>query len=315
MFSGGRHAMRSRIHQISAGVWFQRLRDNENTASRRLGQASFASLQTFLQGTVTSFQVLPNPNELGWRSLFGAWYFQDAIQLRRNLTLQVGIRHEFTTGWNEVSGRAANYVTGPDGVLLTDVRLGHAAFTENNAKRLLAPRIALAWDPFGNGKTAVRAGFGTYYSLIDALSFLLNSLPPYNGSISLTGSSLFPFTPLVPGAPVAPSCQGIPTPSCTVYAPQGVQSNAKTPTVQEWNLAIEQQLWRNMALRVAYAALSATRLLSIDPNSVPARRSAPVAGGCNRAASGAQGAVRRARNSSRVPSAPILPVRRILLVH
>ena len=39
-------------HQISAGVWFQRLQDNENTASRQLGQASFTSLTTFLQGTV-----------------------------------------------------------------------------------------------------------------------------------------------------------------------------------------------------------------------------------------------------------------------
>ena len=96
-------------HQISAGVWFQRVQDNEDTASRQLGQASFASLHTFLQGTVTSFQVVPDPNELGWRSLFGAAYFEDAIKLRPNLTFQVGLRYEFTTGWNEESGRAANY--------------------------------------------------------------------------------------------------------------------------------------------------------------------------------------------------------------
>ena len=44
-----------------------------------------------------------------------------------------------------------------------------------------ARAVGLAWDVFGNGKTAVRAGFGTYYSLIDDLAFLLNSLPPYNG--------------------------------------------------------------------------------------------------------------------------------------
>ena len=47
------------MHQISAGVWFQRLQDNEDTASRQLGQASFTSLTTFLQGTVSSFQVVP----------------------------------------------------------------------------------------------------------------------------------------------------------------------------------------------------------------------------------------------------------------
>ena len=96
----------------------------------------------FLQGTVSSFQVVPNPTALGWRSWYGAWYFQDAIQLRRNFTLQLGVRHEFSNGWNEVAGRAANFVTGPDGVLETSVRLGDSVFTENNAKRLFAPRVS-----------------------------------------------------------------------------------------------------------------------------------------------------------------------------
>ena len=59
-------------HQISFGVWFQRMQDNEKAASRTLGQATFTSLTTFLQGTVSSFQVVPTATELGWRSLFGA---------------------------------------------------------------------------------------------------------------------------------------------------------------------------------------------------------------------------------------------------
>jgi len=258
------------IHQISAGVWFQRMQDNEDTASRQLGQASFASLQTFLQGTVTTFQAVTNPNELGWRSLFGAWYFQDTIKIRPNLTFQAGIRHEFTTGWNEVSGRAANYITDSQGVLLTDTRVSHSAFTENNAKRLFGPRLGLAWDPFGKGKTAVRAGFGTYYSLIDALSFLLNSLPPSNGSASFANASLSSIVPIVPGVSPPPSCgPNVPAP-CTTYAPQGIQANAKTPTVQEWNLIVEQQVSSNTALRIAYVgSFGYHGLLSIDPNSIP----------------------------------------------
>ncbi len=88
------------------------MQDNEDTASRQLGQATFTNLTTFLQGTVSTFQVVPSPNELGWRSLFGAWYVEDAIKLRRNLTIRAGIRHEFTTGWNEALGRAANYLVG-----------------------------------------------------------------------------------------------------------------------------------------------------------------------------------------------------------
>ena len=69
------------IHHFSTGVWFQRLRDNEDTGSRQLGIATFASLTTMLQGTVTTFQVIPNANELGWRSWYGAWYAQDEIHL------------------------------------------------------------------------------------------------------------------------------------------------------------------------------------------------------------------------------------------
>ncbi len=132
------------IHQISAGVWFQRVQDNEDTASRQLGQATFASLTTFLQGTVSSFQVVPTANELGWRSLFGAWYFEDAIKLRRNLTFRAGSAHEFTTGWNEESGRAANYITDATGVLETTPRVGNSVFTQEQ-RDAICSRHESAW--------------------------------------------------------------------------------------------------------------------------------------------------------------------------
>src|SRR5580704_8833449 len=169
------------IHQFSMGVWFQRLQDNEDSASRQLGQATFTSLTTFLQGAIgnTPFQVVPLHTELGWRSLYGAWYVEDSIRVRRNLTLEAGLRHEFTTGWNEADGRAANYVTNSQGVLVTTPIVGNSAFTVNKASRLFSPRVGLAWDVFGTGKTAVRAGYGMYYSLIDDLAFLMNSLTPF----------------------------------------------------------------------------------------------------------------------------------------
>ena len=258
------------IHQLSAGAWFQRVQDNEDVVSKRLGIATFATLTTFLQGTLVNFQVVPNHNELGWRSWFGAWYVQDTIKLRRNLTLQAGLRDEFTTGWNEPWGRASNYITDGAGVLLTAPRVGNSTFTKNNARRLLSPRTGLAWDPFGQGKTAVRAGFGLYYSLIDALSFQLNNVPPYNGSATFTGS-LPALLPITPNVPVPPSCGvGVAAP-CTTYQPFGVQADAQTPTVAEWNLSLQQQLSTNMALRVAYVGSHGYHgLLSVDPNSIPA---------------------------------------------
>ncbi len=274
-------------HQINFGVWLQPLQDNEDTASRQLGQASFASLQTFLQGTVSSFQVVPNPTELGWRSRLGAWYLQDSVKIWPNLTIQVGLRQEFTTGWNEVAGRAANYLVDADGVLQTNPRVGDSAFTENNAKRLFSPRVALAWDPFGKGMTAIRAGFGAYYSLMDDLSFLLNSLPPYNGSISFSNVPVSSFLPILSSVSQPPSCgPNVPQP-CSIYAPQGVQANAKTPTVQKWSFSVEQQLSSNTTLRVAYVgSFGYHSLLSVDPNTIPARICSN-ANGCQAGGAGA----------------------------
>lgn len=266
-------------HQISVGGWFQRMQDNENTASRRQGQASFASLTTFLQGNVTTFQLIPNPNALGWRSVFGAWYAMDSIRLLPNLTLELGLRHEFTNGWSEVTGRAANFIPDANGVLQTATRVGPNLFTKNNARKLFGPRTGIAWDVRGDGKTSIRAGFGVYYSLIDNLAFLINSVPPYNGAASFTGS-LPSLVPIAPGVNPPQACgPGIPAP-CTTYAPQGVQSDLQTPAVNEWNLRLEQQITSNLALRVSYVgSFGYHGFVSVDTNTIPAQI-CNVAAGC-----------------------------------
>jgi hypothetical protein len=273
-------------HQISAGVWFQRLQDNENTASTTLGQVNFSNLQSFLQGTVSNFNVVPNRTGLGWRSLLGAWYVEDTIRLRPNLTLQLGLRHEFTTGWNEVAGRAANYFTDAQGILLTDTRVGSSALTRNNATHLFGPRIAIAWDPFGDGKTAIRAGFGTYYSLLDSLS-KLNALPPFNGTLAFSNEALSSIVPIIPGTPPQPSCgPGAPA-NCAIYSPQGVQPDVKTPTVERWSFRVERELNSNTVLRVGYVgSFGYHDLISIDPNSIPARICANQSG-CQSGGTGA----------------------------
>ena len=81
-----------------------------------------------------------------------------------------------------------------------------------------------------------------YYSLIDDLSFLLNSLPPYNGTASFANVALPSIVPIISGVhPLRPRAVPVRAP-CTTYAPQGVQPDAKTPAVNEWNFTVERQL-------------------------------------------------------------------------
>ena len=244
-------------HQISAGAWFQRIQANDAEALGQYGQATFASLQSFLQGTVTTFTAVPDPHLLGWRSLEGAFYFQDEIRLHPRLTLSLGFRDEFTNGWNEVSGRASNFIFGLNGVLQTQPRIGSSAFTENNAKFLPQPRVGLAWDPWGRGKTVIRAGFGMYNSLQDALSYRLDQNAPFNTSITLKNVPVSTLH-VVPGE--AP-------PSNSVISPAGVQADLQTPTIISYTLKLQQQVARDTVLSVGYVGSHGYHeIVSLDAN-------------------------------------------------
>ena len=267
-------------HQFSFGGWAQRVQVNADATAVQTGQATFSSLTTFLQGTVKSFTGVPNPSVEYWRQWEGAWYVQDNMQLRPNLSVRVGLRHEFTDGWNEANGHAAQFVPDANGVLQSNTRVGTSAFTQNNATKLFGPRIGVAWDPFGKGKTSVRAAFGMYYTLLDNLSFHLSVTPPFNSEFSFQSQSLPPLIPVSNTVPLPPGCgPGVPKP-CTTYAPEGTEVDAKTPTVLEWNYSIEQAISQNMSLRIGYVGShSYHNIINVDPNTI-APQICTSAGGC-----------------------------------
>jgi len=261
-------------HQLSFGAWFQRQRDNGSGTSTDLGRANFASLQAFLQGNTLSVIGVPNEIPHQWRQWVGAWYVQDNIQLRPNLTMRVGLRHEFTNGWNDPTGRASNFIY-QNGVVQTNPMVGTSALTENNAKLLFSPRIGLAWDPRGNGKTSLRAAFGTYYDIQDDFTTILLSTPPFDTAATFLNQPFLSVIPIRSGVPLPPACGvGVPQP-CSTYTPRGFEPNFKTPTTEEWNFSVEQQLTADTSLRVAYVGSEAYHTIVVkDPNTIQPQISA-----------------------------------------
>jgi carboxypeptidase family protein len=266
-------------HQFGFGGWAQRMQVNANSRDYQLGQATFASLTTFLQGQATLFTGAPQATVMYWRQWEGAWYAQDNIQLRPNLTIRLGLRHEFTNGWNEKYGRASQFLPDANGVLENTPTVGNSAFPVNNATKLFGPRVGIAYDPFGNGKTSIRAAFGVYYTLLDDLSFQLGVLPPFNAQFSFQPAILPNLIPVSSTTPLPPGCgPGVPKP-CTTYAGRGVDAGAKTPTAVEWNYSMEQALSQNMSLRIGYVGShSYHNLIGVDPNSIPSQMCSNAAG-------------------------------------
>ena len=241
-------------HQFSFGAWFQPFQSNETIALSQFGQATFTSLQTFLAGTISSFLFDPAPTEMNWRSLFGAWYAEDVIRVNRKLTVSLGFRDEFSTGWNEAHGRAANYVY-VNGVIQTAPHVGGSLFTTNNAKFLPQPRVGIAWSPF-NQKTVIRAGFGIYNDLQDALGYRADQNAPFNPTYStpLTVAQL----PLNPAGPI---------PATAKLVPGGVQPDLQTPTLISWSLRVQREISPNTSLTVGYVGSHGYHeLIGVDGN-------------------------------------------------
>jgi len=292
-------------HAWSVGVWAHRAQENlAGAAQGSAGNVAYKDVTSFLQDKPTAAILVRNPVPVGYRSWEGAWYVQDEIALRRNLNLRLGLRDEFTDGWNEAFGRCTNYFYDPGFVIQTNPNIGNSCFSKNNARLLLQPRVGLAWDPTGKGTWSVRAGFGIHNDLLDNLGIRAYPNPPFSAreQISITNGWL-PYLPFQKNAALPPTCgPGVPQP-CSIYQPAGFDPAMFTPTIQEWSLTLERQITRDLVISVGYVGSESYHTnLDVDTNTA-----APLV--CQNAAGCASGGTNSAGLAAcGRPGTPVCPI-------
>jgi hypothetical protein len=245
--------------------------------------------QAFNVSSRTSGYVAGAPSVTNQRWNQYALYAQDNIKLRRNLTLTLGLRWDYFAPVDETDGLASTprlINNNPVATLLGNATLDFtgtsvgASFYKKDLNNF-APNVALAWDPFGNGKTSIRSGFSIAYLNDNYLNSVYNSAIAVNNGLSTTRSvaSLnaradapptisappfqFPTTTLAQFqlSPSAPPVEGL------------INNNLATPYVEQWNLAIQHEV-KGFVFEGRYVGNHAVKMFrGIDLNQINIQQS------------------------------------------
>jgi hypothetical protein len=217
-------------HSFKLGFNVERMRNDFDTPNTTGGSFSFGTLSTFLRNVPSRFGALyPESDTVrSMRETLIGGYLQDDVRWTNSLTVNLGLRYEMMTIPAEIDGKVAllENLTDPE------VTVGGPIHDSNPTLRNFAPRIGVAWDPFGTRTTAIRSGFGVF----DVLPFLYLYETPLNRST--------PF--FLQGVALNPPAGSFPA---GAYSLLGVQ-NLRTAWVDpnpprayrtQWNVDVQRQ--------------------------------------------------------------------------
>jgi hypothetical protein len=244
-------------HLMKFGYEFRRTFINASFDAGYRGRLDFASLEDFLSGTLSGGRAAKGDSRRNTFQNSHAGYVQDSYRWSRNLTVNLGLRYDYFGVIGEKHGLLSNFDPKQGLVLVGKGGLDRLYDRDLNN---FSPRIGLAWDPTGKGKTVVRAGWGLFY---DAYSqdFFVGQLP-FN-----TFNPGPAYNPVGP-APILFSFSTIPqiksgVPIFTDFLDSdvfAVDRNLRTPYVQNFNLNVQQELFKNVVLQVGYVGSHGTKL-------------------------------------------------------
>src|SRR5216683_2893643 len=239
-------------HSIRFGIAAERMLLNVLADTDPNGIWNFDNVQGFLTNQPTKFNggiaSTLSPRNLR-QTLFGA-YIQDDWRARTNLTLNLGLRYEMSTVISETSGKLANLRNITDAT----AHLGNPFFSNPTLKDF-EPRIGFAWDPWRNGKTAVRGGIGMFDVQPLPYQFVLlatQAVPFFKYTVvkNPVGECTAPLNPCPNPFPNFGG-QDITFPANRLRSTYA-EPNPKRNYVIQWNLNVQQELTPSLAAMVAY---------------------------------------------------------------
>jgi hypothetical protein len=252
-------------HAIKFGYEFRRTSISQMFNRGFRGTLSFSTqptgvtgLQEFLAGTPTGGSQRQGDTNRNTFENSHAGYIQDSYRWKKNVTLNFGVRYDYFGLIQEKHGNFTNVDTATGlGVLVGQGRLYQPDY--NN----WGPRVSVAWDVTGKGKTVVRAGYGIFYDAFSQDMFMghlpfnsgFDPGPAYSGfgpnPISSAGVNSGPFAS---GSPV----YGFASPMGDAF---GVDPNVRTPYMQNFNLNFQQELTRKTVFQIGYVGSNGHKLL------------------------------------------------------
>ncbi len=254
-------------HSFKFGVSVERIQFNASTLQRPNGQFTFNNLGAFLQDQPLKVQELQAGNafEVGTRSTAFGFYAQDDWKLKPNFSINLGLRYEPVTLPTEASNRFAVLTSLDPSVIGTEVPTPvNTLWSKNSSLKNFEPRVGFSWDPFKDGKTAVRGGFGIFDIL------------PLNWTYTQTLPAQFPFTNQVSASglsgpsnqcpngdfPVVCSKTFPPSTENVVYVPQ----NPPQAYAMNWNLNVQRQVTSTLTVTVGYVGSRSIHLPDLPDN-------------------------------------------------
>jgi Carboxypeptidase regulatory-like domain/TonB dependent receptor/TonB-dependent Receptor Plug Domain len=284
-------------HAFKFGVLLNRYNEASQATNSFNGQLQYNQFSDFIEDIPAVVEFAPTFATENRDFIYNTYgfYGQDDWRVKPRLTVNLGLRYEFMNTPHELSGRQSRIVND-----FTDP-FTSGPVIKNQTLHDFSPRIGLAYDLFGNGKTAIRGGAGIYYDMGNigtALGQTANGSLPYAGLVDILPNCTSSASPCTTTdwenqlgtcytALLDPNCVSgnntgfpIPIPDAVrsayqpnvlgVFTPTYLDYNWKSPYMIQYNASVQQQLPWDVALGVAYVGNHGVHLPMVrDGNPVP----------------------------------------------